>query len=353
MMDSADFEALAAKAYASMSVGAAAFCACGADDEITCRENEADWRALRLRPRILRDISKVDTSAVLLGSQQAMPLLVAPMGRHRLFHDEGECASARGAAMAGAAYVLATNATVAIETVASQRQDSAQWFQLYMTSDRFGVEALIDRAEAAGFSALVLTVDQPVSGSSPRAARSPVLPTDDIRHVNMPGQPVAATSYDPSMARKVTYLATWQDLQWLVGRTKLPVIVKGVLRGDDARACIAAGAKALIVSNHGGRHLDTTVTTAAALPEIVDAVRGQAEIYVDGGIRRGTDIVKALALGANAVLLGRPILWGLTLDGASGVERVLAHLQTELVRAMSLCGAASLAEITSDLVAID
>lgn len=350
-MDCTDFDALEAQAYEVMSAGAAAFCASGADDEITCRENGAAWRDLRLRPRVLRDISDVDTSAVLLGARQAMPIMVAPMGRHRLFHDAGERASAAGAAAAGAGYVLATNATVSIEAVAAERRAASQWFQLYLTEDRSGLEALIERVEAAGFGALVLTVDQPVSGSSPRAARNPVLPSDDIRHVNVPGQPVAATSYDPSMARKVTYLATWQDLKWLVQRTALPVIVKGVLRGDDARACVDAGARAVIVSNHGGRHLDTTVTSAAALHEIAAAIGGDGEVYVDGGIRRGTDIVKALALGADAVLVGRPVLWGLALDGAVGVETVLAHLQTELVRAMSLCGAARLADITFDLVA--
>lgn len=350
-MDCKDFDELEARAYEVMSAGAAAFCACGADDEITCRENQAAWRDLRLRPRVLRDISNVDTSATLLGASQAMPIMVAPMGRHRLFHVAGERASAAGAAAAGAGYVLATNATVSIEDVAAERRHCAQWFQLYLTRDRSGLEALIDRVEVAGFSALVLTVDQPVSGSSPRAARNPVLPSDDIRHVNIAGQPVAATSYDPSMARQVTYLATWRDLEWLVQRTALPVIVKGVLRGDDARACVDAGARAVIVSNHGGRHLDTTVTSAAALSEVAVAVGGDAEVYVDGGMRRGTDIVKALALGADAVLVGRPVLWGLALDGASGVESVLAHLQTELVRAMSLCGAARLADVTSDLVA--
>jgi 4-hydroxymandelate oxidase len=350
-MDCTEFDALEAQAYEAMSAGAAAFCACGADDEITCRENEETWRALRLRPHVLRDISTVDTSAVLLGAKHAMPIMVAPMGRHKLFHDDGEQASALGAAKAGAAFVLATNATVSIETVLKQRRKSSQWFQLYLTHDRSGIEALIERVEAAGFTGLVLTVDQPVSGSSPRAARNPIASSDDIRHVNLPGQPVAATSYDPSMAHKVTYLATWKDLQWLVKRTTLPVVVKGVLRADDAQACIEAGAKAVIVSNHSGRHLDTTIASGTALPQIAAAVGSQAEVYVDGGIRRGTDVVKALALGADAVLLGRPILWGLALDGASGVETVLTHFQTELVRTMALCGAARLSDITADLVA--
>ena len=203
-MDCVDFDTLEVQAYDAMSPGAAAFCACGADDEITCRENREAWRAVRLRPRVLRDVSNVDTSAVLLGAKHAMPIMVAPMGRHKLFHDEGENASALGAAKAGAPYVLATNATVSIETVAAQLRASSQWFHLYLTNDRSGVEALLERVEQAEFKALVLTVDQPVSGSSPRAARQPIPPSDDIRHVNLPGQPIAATSYDPSMARKVT-----------------------------------------------------------------------------------------------------------------------------------------------------
>ena len=352
-MDCVDFDTLEVQAYDAMSPGAAAFCACGADDEITCRENREAWRALRLRPRVLRDVSNVDTSAVLLGAKHAIPIMVAPMGRHKLFHGEGESASALGAAGAGAAFVLATNATISIETVAARRSASSQWFQLYLTCDRSGIEALVERVEASEFKALVLTVDQPVSGSSPRASRHPIPPSDDIRHANLPGQPIAATSYDPSMARKVTYLATRKDLEWLVRRTTLPVIVKGVLRADDAQACIEAGAKAVIVSNHGGRHLDTAVSSATALPQIAAAVGSQAEVYVDGGIRRGTDIIKALALGADAVLVGRPILWGLALDGAAGVETVLMHLQEEMARAMALCGVARLADITSDLVATE
>ncbi len=350
-MDCVDFDAMEAQALQEMSAGAAAFCACGADDEITMRENRAAWQDLRLRPHVLRDISQVDTTATLLGVSHRVPIMVAPMGRHRLFHDAGERASAHGAAQAGAAFVLATNATVSIETVAAQRAAASQWFQLYLSDDRAGVEALIERAEAAGFGALVLTVDQPVSGSSPQAARNPVAPSEDIRHVNLPGQPIAATSYDPAMmTRKVTYQATWQDLEWLVRRTTLPVIVKGVLRADDAAACVAAGAKGVIVSNHGGRHLDTAVASANALAEIADALGGRAEVYVDGGIRRGTDVIKALALGADAVLVGRPVLWGLALNGAAGVAQVLDHLQDELARAMALCGVPRLVDITPDLI---
>jgi 4-hydroxymandelate oxidase len=280
-----------------------------------------------------------------------MPIMLAPTGRHRLYHAEGERATARGAALAGAAYVLATNSTVSIEEVAAERREAPHWFQLYMTPDRAVTEGLLDRLAAAGFKAVVLTVDQPVPGYSPRAARSPVEASPDLRHVNLPGAPIARTAYDPALSGVVAFPTTVPDLEWLVRRSPMDVLVKGVLRGDDATRCIEAGAKAVIVSNHGGRHLDTTVTTAEALPEIVDAVGGRAEVYVDGGIRRGTDILKALALGARAVLIGRPMLWGLSVRGAEGVHDVLTHLHAELVRAMALSGVASLAEIGADLVA--
>jgi 4-hydroxymandelate oxidase len=350
-LDSADFDALEAAARSRLSPGAYAFAATGAVDEITCAENAAAWRRLRLRPRVLRDITTIDTGVTLLGARLATPIMIAPSGRHRLFHGEGEEATARGAAAADAVYVLATSATVSIEEVAAARRAAPQWFQLYMPPDRAVTEALIDRVAAAGFLAIVLTVDQPVYGSSPRASRHPIAPTSDIRHVNLPGQPIARTAYDPLFKDVVMFPTTYRDLEWLVRRTPLDVVVKGVLRGDDAQRCVDAGAKAIIVSNHGGRHLDTTVTSADALPEVATAVGGKAEIYVDGGIRRGTDIVKALALGARAVLVGRPILWGLATHGADGVKVVLQHLHAELVRSMALCGTAKLAEITPDLVA--
>jgi 4-hydroxymandelate oxidase len=350
-MDCLDFDALEEKARAKLSAPSFAFCATGADDEITAAENVAAWRRLRLRPHVLRDISKVDPSVSLLGVQLPSPIMVAPMGRHKLFHPEGERASARGAAAAGALYVLATSANVLLEDVAAERGATTQWFQLYMWPNRAEVEALLDRVAAVGFRALVLTVDNQVYGSSPRQLRAPFEPSPEIRNVNMPGAPMARTAYDPEFKGKVMFPTTWRELEWLVKRTLMPVVVKGVLRGDDAARCIETGARAVIVSNHGGRHLDTTVPTAEALAEVVDAVAGKAEVYVDGGIRRGTDVLKALALGARAVLVGRPVLWGLATGGADGVRTVLEHLHEELVRTMQLCGVARLADIPRDLVA--
>lgn len=350
-VDSVDFDALEDEARAAMPPASFAFCAAGADDEISMSENIAAWRALRLRPRVLRDLSTTDTRVTLLGHEHRSPILVAPTGRHKLFHPEGEAATARGAAAADVPYVMASNSNVAIEDVAAERKTAPQWFQLYYWPNQTEVEALIDRLAGAGFGALVLTVDAPTPGWSPRAARLQHQPSPDIRNINMPGAPMARTAYHPDFAGKVIYPATWRELEWLVRRSPMPVLVKGVLRADDAVRCVECGARAVIVSNHGGRHLDTTVTTAAAIGEVAQALSGMAEVYVDGGIRRGTDILKALALGARAVLIGRPVIWGLTVQGADGVTAVLDHLRTDLVRAMQLTGTASLKEATPDLLA--
>ena len=350
-MDSADFDALEERARARLAPAAYAFAAAGADDEITTADNVAAWRRLRLRPRMLNDITRIDTGVSILGVRLETPIMVAPFGRHRLFHPDGERATGRGAAAAGSVFVLPTTSTVSMEDVAAEPGGAPRWFQLYLPPDRELAENLIDRAAAAGFGAVVLTVDQPVYGSSPRAGRAPLKPSPDIRNANLPGQPIAQNAYKPDYSGRVTFPATWRDLEWLVQRSSIDVLVKGVLRGDDALRCVEAGAKAVVVSNHGGRHLDASTATADALPEIAAAVARKAEVYVDGGIRRGTDIVKALALGARAVLVARPVIWGLALDGADGVRAVLDHLRAELVRSMALCGTARLDEITPDLVA--
>jgi 4-hydroxymandelate oxidase len=349
-MDTIDFDALEHEARAKMPPASFAFCAAGADDEISTAENITAWRALRLRPRVLRDVDNIDLKTTLLGTPVATPIMVAPTGRHKLFNPEGEKATARGAAAAGTAYVLASNSNITIEDVAAERRGAPQWFQLYYWPNRAEVEALIDRLHVAGFTALVLTVDAPVAGWSPRAARLQHEPSPDIRNINMPGSPMARTAYHPDFVGKVMYPATWRELEWLVKRAPMPVIVKGVLRPDDAMRAAECGARAIIVSNHGGRHLDTTVTTASVIGEIAAALAGKAEVYVDGGIRRGTDILKALALGARAVLIGRPVIWGLTVQGADGVTAVLNHFRDELVRAMQLTGTPTLSQATPDLL---
>jgi 4-hydroxymandelate oxidase len=355
LMDCVDLDALEQNARRVMRPESWVFCDTGADDEITMKENVAAWRKLKLRPRVLRDIVHIDTSVTLLGTKVDTPIVVAPTGRHHLFHSEGERATARGAAAAGALYVMSTSGATLVEDVAKERgqgKDAApQWFQLYMQPQREETGQLLDRCVKAGFKALVLTVDQPVPGWSPRAARTPVIPSPDVRSVNMIGQPIAKTAYDPDRKGLAMFPTNFNDLEWLVKRAGMPVVVKGVLRGDDAKRCVDCGVKAIMVSNHGGRHLDTTVTTAEVIAEVVGAVGNSAEVYVDGGIRRGTDIVKALALGARAVLLGRPPLWGLSVAGADGVRAVLDHMKQEMIRSMQLCGAGSLSALTPDLVA--
>jgi 4-hydroxymandelate oxidase len=351
-VDCVDLDALERQAELVMRPESWVFCDTGADDEITAKENVVAWRKLRLRPRMLRDIVEIDTSVSLFGARVETPIMVAPTGRHHLFHPNGERETARGAAAAGALFVMSTSGQTTVEDVAAESQGIPQWFQLYMQPDRDATGALLDRCVRAGFRALVLTVDQPVPGWSPRAYRTPVIASEKVRSVNMVGQPIARTAYDPDRKGVVMFPLNFRDLEWLVQRAGMPVVVKGILRGDDARRCVECGVKGIMVSNHGGRHLDTTVTTAEVLGEIATAVSGSAEVYVDGGIRRGTDIVKALALGARAVLVGRPPLWGLAVGGASGVQAVLEHLHDEMVRAMRLCGAASLAALTPDLVRI-
>jgi 4-hydroxymandelate oxidase len=275
--------------------------------------------------------------------------MIAPSGRQCLFHPDGERAMARGAAGAGAMLVLSTYSTVTIEDVAGALDGFPAWFQLYFMPERRISEQLIDRAAAANYRAIVVTVDPPY-GWSPRSARLPVPVMEHIRHVNLPDAPLARTAYDTSVQNVVVANSNLADLEWLVSRSALDVIVKGVLRGDDARRCVDAGAKAIIVSNHGGRHLDTAIATANALPDVVATVGADAEVYVDGGIRRGTDVVKALSLGAKAVLCGRPPLWGLAANGAAGVSDVMNHLNEELKRTMMLCGLSNLQDLTPDLV---
>jgi 4-hydroxymandelate oxidase len=349
-MDCVDFDALEKEARRVMPPASWVFCDTGADDEVTAVDNVSAWRKLKLRPRVLRDIVDVDTSVTLLGRKVNTPIMVAPTGRHHLFHPDGERATAKGAAAAGAMYVMSTSGATLLEDAAAASGEGPRWFQLYMQPDRDETAKLLDRCVAAGFGALVLTVDQPVPGWSPRAYRVPVIASPDRRSVNMPGQPIARTAYDPERKGIVMFPTNFKDLEWLAKRAGMPVVVKGVLRGDDAQRCVDAGARGVIVSNHGGRHIDTTVTTADVISEVAQAVKGKAEVYVDGGIRRGTDIVKALALGARAVLIGRPPLWGLSVAGAAGVQAVLEHLHEEMVRAMRLSGTPTLADATPDLV---
>lgn len=305
-------------------------------------ENIAAWQRLRLRPRVLRDVSSVDTAATLLGAQLSSPVAVAPTAFHRLVHEEGEPATAAGAADAGALFVMSTRATSAVEDVAKAIGESPWWYQVYVVRDRRFTEELVKRAVSAGCRALVLTGDTPRLGRRLRDVRNRFVLPSNLGTIESLAREGNLADQDASV--------TFDDIAWLAELSGLPVIVKGVLRGDDAERSLDAGATAVWVSNHGGRQLDTAVATAEALGEVVAAVGGSAEVYVDGGIRRGTDVLKALALGASGVMIGRPVVWALTVGGRDGVSELLRGFRGELALAMALAGCRSLDEITPDLV---
>ena len=305
----------------------------GAADEITLRANVDAWHRLRIVPRHLRNVPAVYTRCTLLGHELAHPILLAPIACHGLVHPDAELATARGARAAGAGMVLSSYATKPVEDVAREAPPLF-WFQLYV-QDRDATTAVIQRAAAAGCSAIVVTIDTPVSGARDRQARAGFEFPADLPHIT--GIPAAQ------------HPLTWQDLAWIREAAQLPVILKGVLHPEDAELAVDAGADAIIVSNHGGRNLDTAPATLDALPRVVDRVAGRIPLLVDGGIRRGTDVLKALAYGADAVLIGRPYIHGLAVDGAAGVQAVIDILRRELELAMMLCGCASAADLDRSL----
>ncbi len=349
-----EYEALASQNLSQMAWD---YFASGAGDEVTLRDNRTAFERLKLRPRMLVDVSQRDLRTTILGRSLSMPILIAPMAFQCLAHSEGELATARVAADLGIVTILSTMATKSIEEVAAVNNGSPQWFQLYVHRDRSLTRALVDRAYKAGFSALCLTVDAPMLGRRERDTRHQFhLPTglELANFVGLEGfemlQEAGESSLFTYFARQLDPSITWDDLEWLQSLSPLPLVVKGILRGDDALRAVERGVKAIIVSNHGGRQLDGAIATIDALGEVVAAVGGRVEVLVDGGIRRGTDILKALALGAKAVAIGRPILWGLAAGGAVGVQHVLELLKAELDLAMALSGCAKLADIDSSLI---
>lgn len=334
----------------------------GAADELTLRANRSAWDGLQLLPRVLQPLAGGHTRVQLLGRTLAHPILLAPVAYQQLAHPEGELATAHAAAALGAGLVLSTQASVALEAVAQAvRAEPGRgplWFQLYLQPDRGRTRELVQRAEAAGYEALVLTVDAPTHGARDRERRAGFHLPPGVRAVNLDGRspPPAA----PLLAGQsalfdglLRHAPTWDDVAWLQAQTRLPVLLKGVLHPDDARQAAGLQLAGLVVSNHGGRTLDTTPATAAVLPRIADAVGGALPLLVDGGIRRGTDVLKALALGASAVLLGRPYVFGLANAGAMGVAHVLRLLRDELEIAMALCGCRTLAQATPALLVQD
>ena len=307
----------------------------GSDDEVTLRANREAFEGIRLRPRMLVDVSSCEMSTTVLGTPISLPVLLAPTAFHTLADPEGECATARAAGEAGTLMVASSSATRSLEEIA-QAASGPLWFQLYVF-ERQNAQELVQRAAAAGYRALVLTVDSPRWGHKERAIRSGFqIPTK----ANVSNQAAARDAIS----------ITWDDVDWLKSLSPLPVLLKGILTAEDARLAVAHGVDGIIVSNHGGRQLDGVLAGIEALPEVVEAVKAHCEVYMDGGVRRGTDILKALALGARAVLVGRPILWGLAVDGRTGASQVLEILRTELELAMALAGCPTLASIDRSLV---
>jgi 4-hydroxymandelate oxidase len=327
----------------------------GAHDEVTLRENVEAYARIRLHYRVLVDVSKRTQDAVVLGQRVRSPVLVAPTAFHRLAHPEGGIATARAAGNGGTIMILSSLSNTPVEDVV-RAATGPVWFQLYVYRDRAATEAVIARAEKAGCRALVLTVDVPVGGTRERDVRNRFALPEGLTVANMTGAGYGAvgtgegsglTSY---IAERLDPSVSWKDVAWLRSVTRLPLVIKGVVRADDARRAADSGVEGVVVSNHGGRQLDGSPPTIEVLARVVDAVAGKCEVLVDGGVRRGTDVLKALALGAKAVLVGRPILWGLAADGQAGVERVLEILRREIDLGMALAGCASLAEVTRDLV---
>jgi len=333
------------------------FIAGGAKDEITLRRNREAFERIHLRPRVLMDVSRIDLATRVLGQPLELPVLLAPVALQRLAHPDGELASARAAAAAGTIFALSTMASATIEEVAAVATGQ-KWFQLYVHPDRDVTKRLVQRAEAAGHSAICVTADVPFLGRRERDLRNQLEFPPEVTHVNYLGEveaPPMSIEPDKSVLAASADLLidpalTWSDIDWLRSVTSLPLLVKGIMTAEDARLAVEHGVAGLVVSNHGGRQLDGAPATIEALPEVVEAAQGRCEILLDGGIRRGTDILKALALGARAVLVGRPYIWGLAAAGDEGVTRVLTMLRNELELAMALCGCRSVADIDGGLL---
>lgn len=338
-----DFESLARERLTAM---AWEYISGGAGDELTLRWNRDAYDRIKLKPRVLVDVSRLDTRVNLFGRELPFPILLAPAAYQKLVHADGELATAKGADRA--TMVVSTMASVSIEEIAAATKQPP-WFQLYVQPDRGFTKALVQRAEAAGCQALVVTVDTPIPGLRNREERIKFALPPGIERPNLKGLNTAGSSHLPKENEIYNALfdarLTWKDVEWLRSLTRLPVLLKGVLNPDDADQAVKSGASGVIVSNHGSRNIDTLPATIEALPEVAAKVAGRIPVLVDGGIRRGTDVLKALALGARAVLIGRPYLYGLGVAGADGVNRVVSILRREFEMALALTGRTSIAEL--------
>jgi 4-hydroxymandelate oxidase len=345
----ADYERLAEGA---LDPGALGYYAGGAGDEITMRDNVAAWGRLAIRPRVLVGVGQRDSSVSVLGRARPHPLIIAPMAFQLMAHPDGEIATARAAAATGAIICMSTVGTISAPALAEAVPEASRWFQLYVFSDRGVSRELVEQAAEQGYEALVITVDLPILGvrerdlrSEARSATPPVLATAQAEEV--PGAITPA-----NFASRIDPDLNWHDIERFAADSPLPVLVKGILTPEGARLAVEHGASGVVVSNHGGRQLDTVLSGADALPAVLDAVGDQLDVLVDGGIRRGTDVLKALALGARAVMVGRPVLWGLAAGGADGARHVLEILLGELDAALALAGAPRAAELDRSFITV-
>ena len=350
-----DLEAIERAARAAMGEMAYAYYSGGAEDERLIKGNVDAWRRYQLHPRVLVDVAEISTRTTVLGETVAAPILIAPTAIQKLATPQGELATARGAARCGTIMCLSSLSTTPLADVASAGEGAPQWMQIYLLRDRARTVDMVAAVKEAGFRALALTVDAPVSGLRSSELRGGVSLPADLTLPNLADASAAHAKSEGFMAvvsREFDPSITFDDVAWLAEISGLPVVAKGVARADDAIRCIEAGAAGVVVSNHGGRQLDDAPPTAEVLPEIAQALQGRAEIYVDGGIRRPADVVKALGLGATAVLLGRPILWALGAGGEEGVVDLLTWFSHELRRTMALCGAPTVSDIDPSLVRV-
>jgi isopentenyl diphosphate isomerase/L-lactate dehydrogenase-like FMN-dependent dehydrogenase len=338
----ADFEAAARE---RLEPGVYDYIAGGAGDEHTLRENRAAFERWELRPRVLVDISSVSTATTVLGTEIALPVLVAPTAFQRLADPEGELATGRAAAAAGTIMSLSTLSSVTPAELAAAAPEAPKWFQLYWSRDRGFTQELVETAADSGFTALVLTVDLPVAGRRERDVRAAFMLPDDLPLPNIPEE-LRGDDFHTALHAVVDDTLTWRDLEWLRSICELPLVVKGILTSEDALLAAEHGATAVVVSNHGGRQLDGVPPTLDVLPEVVEAVGERVEVLLDGGIRRGIDVLKALALGARATLSGRSVLWGLAAGGEEGATRVLELLRREVELGLKLLGCPSPADVT-------
>ena len=302
--------------------------------------NREAYRRWVFRPRVLVDVSRIDLATTVLGRSIALPIMFAPSALHRMAHPDGELGTARAAEALGTIMVVSTSASMTIEDIGSAV--TGPWFQLYWFTDRELTRDLVQRAEAAGYAAICLTVDTPVLAWREHESRLPVLPQPGIEIANLPDSPDRLLEVESAL--------TWTSLGWLRSVTKLPLVIKGVMTPEDAHLAVEHGVDALVVSNHGGRQLDSSMASLDALPDIVDAVGGRVQVLFDGGVRRGTDVLKALALGARAVLIGRPVFWGLGTGGTPGLLRLVELMRGELISAMGHTGVTSVQEVPRSIV---